>query len=432
MANHSTDSAPKKRRSGFTTPMLVAFLATGIGGFFGLRLLLQTLLGYETRVSVSWGTDDFARLGGKVLASLPFVEAGATGDRVAISDVRVAPVAYAEAALGMGVRERLGVAGADASDAAGAAQPAPPRFLYDVPAGWKALPPRMFRDINLQHEEVASTQLTATAFNDRGGLRGNVDRWRREVGLAPLTDAEFEALPTRPVMGQPATYIELRGSYAGMGDVQLDDATVLGAIGKAEDLTLFVKMVVPTDMADEQRAVFDGFLDSLAINTEPAPPRADADPRAVGPAGATDSRSSPLRWDAPEGWAVEPPRNMFREVTFRSGGVEMYASLARGGVEGNVNRWAGQLGLEPLDDGALAALERVRTEGAGEAVVFEGTGSLQAMGSPMPVPGQRMLAAVAVPGDGRIVTLKMTGPDADVAARKDVFMSVLRSLALER
>lgn len=123
---------------------------------------------------------------------------------------------------------------------------------------------------------------------------------------------------------------------------------------------------------------------------------------------------------------------MFREVTFRRGSVEMYASLARGGVEGNINRWAGQLGMAPLDDGGLAALERVETAGAGEAIVFEGVGSLQAMGSPMPVPGQRMLAAVAVPGAGRIVTLKMTGPDEAVAAQKDVFLSVLRSLALER
>ena len=364
-------------------------------------------------------------------AALSGCEDGATGARASIDEVRVAPVAYAEAAVGMGIRERLGMGGAQAG-AGAAEQPSRPRFLFDVPEGWKALPPRMFRDINLQHAEVASTQLTATAFNDRGGLRGNVDRWRREVGLMPLTDPEFESLPTREVMGEEATYIELRGSYAGMGDVQLDDATVFGAIGEADGLTLFVKMVVPTDMADEQRAVFDGFLDSLAINSAPADAGGGADPRAVGPAAEAGGRSSPLSWDAPEGWAVEPPRNMFREVTFRSGGVEMYASLARGGVAGNVNRWAGQLGLDPLDDGELAALERVETRGAGEAVVFEGVGSLQAMGSPVPVPGQRMLAAVAVPGGGRIVTLKMTGPDADVAARKDVFLSVLRSLALER
>lgn len=211
-------------------------------------------------------------------AALAGCEDGATGARATITEVRVAPVAYAEAAVGMNLRERLGMGG---SPAGASERPQPPRFLYDVPEGWKALPPQMFRDINLQHAEVASTQLTATAFNDRGGLRGNVDRWRREVGLMPLTDDEFAALPTREVMGAPATYIELRGAYAGMGDVQLDDATVLGAIGEADGLTLFVKMVVPSDMADEQRGVFDAFLDSLSVNTEPpAEDVGGADPRA--------------------------------------------------------------------------------------------------------------------------------------------------------
>ncbi|MEL6713314.1 MAG: hypothetical protein AAFP86_06045 [Planctomycetota bacterium] len=140
---------------------------------------------------------------------------------------------------------------------------------------------------------------------------------------------------------------------------------------------------------------------------------------------------SPLTWAAPSGWSEEPPTSQFREVTFRRGGMEMYLSLARGDIAGNVARWAGQLGQPAPDDAALAALERVPSLGV-EAVVYEGVGSLTSMRSRTPVPGQRMLAAIVRPenGGGSIVTLKLTGPDEDVAAAKADFMDVLSSLGV--
>ena len=83
------------------------------------------------------------------------------------------------------------------------------------------------------------------------------------------------------------------------------------------------------------------------------------------------------------------------------------------------------------DDAALAALERVPSLGV-DAVVYEGVGSLTSMRSRTPVPGQRMLAAIVRPENagGTIVTLKLTGPDADVAAAKPDFMDVLSSLEM--
>ena len=100
--------------------------------------------------------------------------------------------------------------------------------------------------------------------------------------------------------------------------------------------------------------------------------------------------------------------------------------MARGGVLATIKRWAGQLGLESLDQAGLDALERTPMMGM-TATVFEGVGALQGMRDPAPKPDQRMLAAIVESG-GVIVTLKATGPSGDVAAVRDDFLSLAGSI----
>ncbi|MEO0659995.1 MAG: hypothetical protein AAFZ87_00525 [Planctomycetota bacterium] len=360
-------------------------------------------------------------------------EDGETGERATITKTRLAAAAYADASEQLSLEERLMGRRRPAADET-PQRPALPSYTFDLPEGWKALPPRQFREVNLRLVDDEASQLTVATFQDRAGARANLDRWRREVGAGELTDAEYDALERRTVLGAPAVLIEARGPYAGMGGMKLDDAVVMGAVGKAKsDLDLFVKLVVAADRADAAREAFDGFLASLRVgeNTPPTDPRAPQRGAGAPSSAGSGGRVSPLTWAAPSGWSEEPPTSQFREVTFRRGGMEMYLSLARGDVAGNVARWAGQLGQPAPDDAALAALERVPSLGV-DAVVYEGVGSLTSMRSRTPVPGQRMLAAIVRPENagGTIVTLKLTGPDADVAAAKPDFMDVLSSLEM--
>lgn len=298
-------------------------------------------------------------------------------------------------------------------------------FDYDLPDGWEERPPTQFRIINLVIPGAQPAEVTLTMLmGNGGGVRANIDRWRRQVGLAPMSDQEFLALEERTVFDQPATYVELQGSYEGMDGTRISDAGLYGAVFARDQSALFVKMTGPADLLADQRGAFHGFLDSLELAARPAS-TPGAGSAAGPPPGAA---ASWLRWDAPVGWAEQAASSSFREVTFRKGEVEMYISTARGGVLANVNRWAAQLGLDPLDEAGLAALETTPMLGR-TATVFEGTGALQGMRDPAPKPDQRMLAAI-VENAGVIVTLKATGPSADVAAIRADFISLANSIGV--
>ncbi|WP_145197916.1 hypothetical protein [Planctomycetes bacterium Poly30] len=299
-------------------------------------------------------------------------------------------------------------------------------LLYDVPEGWEELPRAQFRDINLRLVRDPSAEMVLTFLaNDGGGLVPNIDRWRGQVGLGPMTDADIAALTTRTVFGREATYVELLGSYQGMSGPRIDDGGLFGAIFSQGGGTLFVKMTGSREVLEAERESFHSFLDSLAVNMNMGAPAAQP---AQGGAGA---RTSPLEWGAIAGWTEEASTSQFREVTFRrptaeGGSIEMYVSTAMGNALDNITRWAGQIGQPPLDEAALAKLERVDMLGR-SGYVYEATGALSGMGGGPGKPGQAILAALVESG-GQIVTVKMTGPAAEVEAARSDFMTLVGSL----
>lgn len=306
-------------------------------------------------------------------------------------------------------------------------------FDYELPDGWEEQPPTQFRIINLRVPAESPTagspaaEVTLTMLmGDGGGVRANIDRWRRQVGLAPMSDEEFLGLGQRILFDQPATYVELEGSYEGMDGTRITDAGLFGAVFARGQSALFVKMTGPSELLVAQRSAFLGFLDSLSLGS---PPGGDGGAGAA-PGGGAGARAgappSSLSWATPYGWTEEAATSSFREVTFRKGAVEMYISVARGGVLANINRWAGQLGLDPLDQAGLEALETTSMLGL-TATIFEGVGALQGMRDPAPKPDQRMLAAIVESG-GVIVTLKAIGPSEDVAAIRGDFLGLAGSI----
>lgn len=350
-------------------------------------------------------------------------EDGETGDKATISSTRLSARPFHIVRPGSTLRQRM--FGADgksprerAAEEAGnsdmsKAEVVP--FDHVVPEGWTTVAPiAPFRHINLRFEADSRAEITLAMYQDRGGVVRNANRWLGQVGLPPLEPAAIAALPKYKVFREGATVVEGFGPYQGMGAPPIEDGGLLGAIVSRDSITLFVKMVGPREIVEGEKERFFGFLDSLSLPDMP-------DPNAP--------RQSLLEWSGPSGWQEIPTTSEFREVTFRSGSVEMWLSQAIGGVEGNINRWAGQLQMEPLDDGALKDLERVPSLG-GTAVIFDGAGPLQGMRDRTPKPGQRMTAAVIQPvGRGDlIITVKMTGPDADVAAARGTFDDMLRTL----
>lgn len=141
-------------------------------------------------------------------------------------------------------------------------------------------------------------------------------------------------------------------------------------------------------------------------------------------------RGAPLVWDVPAGWEELPPTKMSIANLRPAGHPDAECSLTLlggggGGLEANVKRWRGQLGLEPMQPRELAALPTMTLLGAPAALVeFEGVYSGM---SGEPRPGWKLIGLVLA-RERFTVFLKMTGPVQVVDAERPAFAAFAASV----
>ena len=149
------------------------------------------------------------------------------------------------------------------------------------------------------------------------------------------------------------------------------------------------------------------------------------------PAGlpAPDNSGLPkLQYTLPDGWKEKAPTQM-RVASFdvsESGKSVDVSVVPLGGMAGgdfaNVNRWRGQLGQPPIDDGALQQLAE-KIEVAGQPADLYDLSGTTPGGS-----GPGRIVAVIFHRDDTVWFFKMTG-DADVTEKqKPAFVSFLKTL----
>lgn len=143
--------------------------------------------------------------------------------------------------------------------------------------------------------------------------------------------------------------------------------------------------------------------------------------------------ASAVSGTAPEGWTALPAKQ-FRDLNYkfgRSGEGEAYVTLAMGSVKDNVNRWFRQFGRDPLSPAEMEGLETIRLAGT-EGVLVEATGTYEpGMGGAPAKPGYGLAGVIADVG-GKIVTVKMVGPEDEVSAERENLKKFARSLVLGR
>ena len=144
-------------------------------------------------------------------------------------------------------------------------------FGWIAPPEWirgPARPMRLatFRPVGAPDAEVYVTLLTGRA----GGPRANLDRWRGQMGLAALTDAEFDALPRSTVLGGTAIFLAADGRYEGMAGSEggpaagsaATDRLVGVAVERAKDM-VFVKMTGPAEQVRGEEPRLRAFCESF-------------------------------------------------------------------------------------------------------------------------------------------------------------------------
>lgn len=361
---------------------------------------------------------------------------------VTTSEPAAAPVASNSA-------ERFGFQ-ARTAPAAGAAAP---EYQYVTPEGWRALPPTQFRLVNFAAGENGEIEVYFSTAG--GGLVPNVNRWRKQVGLADLTAEEVAQLPKVTLLGREGVLVNWEGTYSGMQSGESKEGYRLaGVLADGDGEGLFVKMVGPAEAVEKEIDNLRTFTESLKTGAHAHAAHAGADDPHGGmseadlaamlaqmqlaqgdphanmtpeqiealqndPSSARVSRQ--FAWTAPDGWEQAPDKPM-REVTYNVGeNAEVYVSVLggpAGGALANINRWRGQLGVdEPLTNADVAALPTIDIMGQACPLV-EVTS---------PDGDQALLGTVCALAE-RTVFVKMTGPADTVAAQKDRFVAFSESL----
>jgi len=131
-------------------------------------------------------------------------------------------------------------------------------------------------------------------------------------------------------------------------------------------------------------------------------------------------------WSLPSDWSQAPNEQAMRLATFRAGPENVEVSLSAfpgdaGGLLPNINRWRGQLGLDPTDEASL--LE--------EMVSTTANGATTAIVDLQNPDGQRMLASIVNPGDGQTWFVKAIGESAPLETITESFGAFSRSIHME-
>lgn len=318
---------------------------------------------------------------------------------------------------------------------------APPAVHWTAPGGWEEQPASGFRkgSFLVRGADGKKADVSVISFPEvAGGLLANVNRWRDQLKLAPITDVAQAGTPMA-AGGREMFLVDLLSEEPISPDGS--KSRILGGIFPAGGETWFFKMMGPDALVESQREAFKQFLQSVhlaegAVASAPAPALMSAnsggnDTNAPTPPPIEAAQGAPLQYTLPPGWQ-EKPLTPMRLASFKAttpNGKETDVSVVSlpgmaGGDLANVNRWRGQVQLGPIDEDTLAKSAEHVTANGHDFLVID-------LASDQPVNGekQRILAAILDEND-RSWFIKMTGEDAAVAAQKSAFADFLRGLKI--
>jgi hypothetical protein len=153
-------------------------------------------------------------------------------------------------------------------------------------------------------------------------------------------------------------------------------------------------------------------------------------------AGAVEGAAAGVEWIAPAFWKLQPARSM-RVATYEipaapgaepgECGVFYFGQGKGGGVEDNLERWAGQFeaAAPPKKETRTIHELRVHTMDVSGTYLASGGPMMQAQGKK---PGHRLLGAIVEAPRG-LVFFKCTGPTATIGKAQADFQRLVGSLA---
>jgi len=140
---------------------------------------------------------------------------------------------------------------------------------FDPPTHWQALPTGGMRKAAFQvGDQQKGAVVTLIDFpTDAGPMISdplqNVNRWRREVGLADIEQKQLkDSVEEIEIDGQPARYVRLIPDAANADESKADRAT-LGAMVTSGNRVWFIKMTGASDVVANQEGEFKNFVKTI-------------------------------------------------------------------------------------------------------------------------------------------------------------------------
>jgi len=314
-------------------------------------------------------------------------------------------------------------------------------LTYTKPDGWTEVPPTEMRvasfkiNQNDKMVDVSVIPLPGSAGSDEA----NVNRWRGQVGLQPvLADALQKSAGQIEIGGQTAQLYDLAGQNPASGDRE----RIVAVIQHRADSTWFFKMTGDGDLAEAQKPAFIEFLKSLkftgsprqsemttgeTVQSEmpkslpPGHPQIGGDMNSAAQSSAPISHEGQPNWQVPSDWKeISGGQFLVAKFLINNGAAAVNVSSSAGdggGLAPNVNRWRGQLGLQPTTDVSATSIDV--SNGKAQLVELNGTNAQNGQ------PAQ--LIAIMVSQNDRAWFYKLMGEPKIVATQKDTFIKFVQS-----
>jgi hypothetical protein len=319
------------------------------------------------------------------------------------------------------------------------------KLHWDVPQGWKEMPAGQMRVAQFRVSDEPPVDVTVIPLGpESGALLPNVNRWERELGIAPSPQEKLPELAKQTKVGDlDVTIVDLKGA----------EKSTLAAIVPYGGRVWFFKLQGPNDVVARQKENFNAFIGTLHAaeeghkhGDEAAAAAAGADPHAGhdhaanpheapaagagGAAGGDPHGGQPIskltKCATPDGWreipGSKPPRMLGLEVGSGEQKAEMIATRFAAGNTGsfadNITRWRQQISLPPVEDPRALPMKDVTVGKDGEGIALE-------MHNPE---NKKGVVVVIASARGDLWFFKFTGPSDVINAEREKFDAFIKSL----
>jgi hypothetical protein len=321
---------------------------------------------------------------------------------------------------------------------------------WATPQGWRELQPQemQYAAFAVDENDSAAVLSVLALPRESNELAPNVNRWERQLGLPPSPAEAVERMVSHvDVDGAHADVVDLTGTDAVNGTGK--PLRLLAAVVPHEAMTWFFTLKGPPEVVERQKDNFDAFVRSLKFRRDPNAPAEEAHVHPVAAQaqkdghhpkdghdhsdhaghdhGAPEPAAEKVNWGAlPAGWTEDTTARPMRVHTLfvEANGAKGEAIVTRfpqnavGDLLSNLNRWRGQVGLEPTQDPKAHAPR--------DLTMFGGPGAAFDMEGPAKdaQPAKRQIVAMTAQG-GNFWFVRFIGPKELVEGQQKAFEKML-------